>query len=268
MLQTILLTGATDGIGLATAKKLATQGHHLILHGRNLDKLQTVQKQLLLLAESSKVDIVIADLSDLQDVKKLADNIKKSYNRLDVLINNAGVFKVANAKNANNLDLRFVVNSIAPFYLTTLLSSLLGPTGRVINLSSAAQAKVDHQALLGKVNLEDMQAYAQSKLAIRLWSKGLSIKENYPTLIAVNPGSLLASKMVKEGFGIAGNDISIGADILTKLTTDEDIASHNGEYYDNDLGRYSSDIDLIEEQQMARQVIESTESILQELNLN
>lgn len=85
-----------------------------------------------------------------------------------------------------------------------------------------------------------MDAYAQSKLAITIWSRALAQElPNGPAIIAVNPGSLLASKMVKEGFGVAGNDLRIGADILSRLALDPGFAEHSGEYWDNDAGRFA-----------------------------
>jgi NAD(P)-dependent dehydrogenase (short-subunit alcohol dehydrogenase family) len=108
----------------------------------------------------------------------------------------------------------------------------------VVNLSSAAQAPVNLQALNGLVSLTEMEAYAQSKLALTMWSQqySMEVKDSGPILIAVNPGSLLASKMVKEGFGIAGNDLSIGANILTRLTLEEEFSNASGLYFDNDIG--------------------------------
>jgi NAD(P)-dependent dehydrogenase (short-subunit alcohol dehydrogenase family) len=86
-----------------------------------------------------------------------------------------------------------------------------------------------------------MEAYSQSKLAITMWTSYLAelYKESGPTFIAVNPGSLLASKMVKEGFGFAGHDINIGAKILTRMALDNDIDSYSGQYFDNDKGEFS-----------------------------
>lgn len=262
MQKTILITGATDGIGLATAKMLVSLGHNLIIHGRNSSKLNDVKKQLMALSAEAKIDSVIADLSELKQVEKLAKNVLEKFPKLDVLINNAGVFKVTNTRSIDGLDVRFAVNSVAPYYLTELLMPLLSKAGRVVNLSSAAQAPVNLQALLGKIALEDMQAYAQSKLAIRLCSKSLSLLKNTPTCIAVNPGSLLATKMVKEGFGMVGNDLSIGANVLTYIALDDDMFLHNGEYFDNDLGRFSNDIPATQEIEMAGQVVETIKTIL------
>lgn len=92
MQKTILITGATDGIGLATAKMLVSLGHNLIIHGRNSSKLNDVKKQLMALSAEAKIDSVIADLSELKQVEKLAKNVLEKFPKLDVLINNAGVF--------------------------------------------------------------------------------------------------------------------------------------------------------------------------------
>ena len=86
-----------------------------------------------------------------------------------------------------------------------------------------------------------MGAYAQSKLAITIWSRELAKKlNNGPVVVAVNPGSLLASKMVKEGFGVAGKDLQIGADILCEAAIGESFADASGQYFDNDQGRFAS----------------------------
>ena len=111
--------------------------------------------------------------------------------------------------------------------------------GRVINLSSAAQSSVDIDALSGKkTDLDDFEAYAQSKLAITMWSRVLAdeLGSQGPAIIAVNPGSLLASKMVKDGFGVAGNDLNIGVDILCRLALGDEFADASGQYFDNDKG--------------------------------
>lgn len=268
MQKIILLTGATDGIGRATAEMLVSQGHHVLLHGRNPAKLAQVEKSLSGLPGDGSVESHVADLSRLQDVEKLARAIAEQHKKLDVLINNAGVFKIADPVTSDGLDARFAVNTIAPYLLTQRLLPLLGASARVVNLSSAAQSPVDAQALTGKVMLsDDFAAYAQSKLALTMWSRqmSLSLGDDGPAIIAVNPGSLLASKMVQEGFGVAGNDIGIGAGILTRAALDDEFASASGQYFDNDSGRFASPhADALDAQKSAA-VVQAIETVLAEI---
>jgi len=235
MSKTILVTGATDGIGLETAKMLAEGGHTLLLHGRNPAKLEAAKA-----AVGSVAETYTADLSDLAQVEALAEAIVARHDRLDVLINNAGVLKAPDPVTADGLDLRFVVNTLAPYLLTRRLLPLMDGAGRVVNLSSAAQAPVDTGAMAGGRRLDDMDAYAQSKLALTMWSRAMAREmPGGPVIVAVNPGSLLASKMVKEGFGIAGNDLRIGADILVRAALSDEFADASGRYFDNDAGRFA-----------------------------
>lgn len=237
MKKTILITGSTDGIGLETDKMLAAQGHKVLLHGRNPKKLEET-KQIV----GGDVESYEADLSNLDEVKALAKEVAVKHTKLDVLINNAGVYKVADPITKEGLDVRFMVNTIAPYLLTQKLLPLLGTSARVVNLSSAAQAPVDLDALVGQVNLPDGEAYAQSKLALTMWSRymAISLKDEGPIIIAVNPKSFLGSKMVKEAYGVAGNDLSIGADILVRAALSDEFSDASGKYFDNDIEQFSS----------------------------
>jgi len=206
----------------------------------------------------------LADLSNLSAVKSLAEKISADCNSLDVLINNAGVYKISDPITTSGIDVRFIVNTIAPFLLTQKLTPLLGKSGVVLNLSSAAQSPVDLNALQGKSQLADMEAYSQSKLAITMWSESLANKNkgNGPSIIAVNPGSLLASKMVKEGFGIAGHDINIGANILVHLAVEIEASNYSGQYFDNDKGEFSSAPPDVMDIEKSEKIIEVMEEIL------
>lgn len=240
--KTILITGSTDGIGLETAKRLAANGHQVLLHGRSEAKLDDAEAALRAENGGGTIERFAADLSRPADVAAFADEIVDRHDRLDVLINNAGVFKTPNPTTADGLDVRFAVNTIAPYLLTRRLLPVLDSSGRVVNLSSAAQAPVDAAAMTGQRRLSDGEAYAQSKLALTMWSRHLAAElgNDGPAIIAVNPGSLLATKMVKEGYGMAGNDIGIGADILTRAALSDEFSDASGAYYDNDSGRFAN----------------------------
>ena len=243
MPKTILITGATDGIGLETAKLLVAQGHTILLHGRNAAKLETIETQLSALSGAGHVESYRADLSRLADVESLAQSVAASHTTLDVLINNAGVLKTTDTVTADGLDVRFMVNAIAPYQLSQRLLPLFSTSGRIVNVASAAQAPVSLDALMGRVQLtDDMAAYAQSKLALIMWSRHLASlwQDNGPMVVAVNPGSLLGSKMVKEGFGIAGKDLQIGANVLIRAAIADEFATASGQYFDNDSGRFAA----------------------------
>ena len=234
MPKTILITGATDGIGLLTAKTLAAGGHAVLLHGRNPEKLRAASAEIGGSSES-----YVADFSRLADVAAMAEQILERHDQIDVLINNAGVLKTSSPQTPEGLDARFVVNAFAPYLLTKRLLPIIPKTGRVVNLSSAAQAPVDVRAMAGNAALDDMNAYAQSKLAITIWTRELAKDlPDGPVIVAVNPGSLLASKMVKEGFGVAGHDLQIGADILRRAALEDEFAQASGKYFDNDAGAF------------------------------
>jgi NAD(P)-dependent dehydrogenase (short-subunit alcohol dehydrogenase family) len=241
MPKTILITGATDGIGRETAHRLSAEGHHLLLHGRSAKKLAVVAEDLGRISGAGPVETYRADLSRLSEVAAFADKIATQHKCIDVLINNAGVFHTDAPITEEGLDIRFVVNTLAPALLTRRLLPLIPADGRIVHLSSAAQAPVDLDALAGKRRLEPSAAYAQSKLALTIWSQVLAkeLGTNGPVSVAVNPGSLLATKMVKEGYGIEGNDVGIGADILVRAATTEEFAESSGRYFDNDAGRFA-----------------------------
>ncbi len=239
-MSTIMITGATDGIGLETAKHLASLGHDLVLHGRNLDKLAAARGAVEERRPGSVVATEPADLSNLADVDALGE--KAANHRIELLVNNAGVYHTDHPMTGSGLDVRFVVNTIAPYRLTRLLLPALPADGRVVNLSSAAQVSVDLRALTGERRLDHGGAYAQSKLALTMWTRHLAdhLDTHAPVIVAVNPGSLLATKMVKEGFGIAGNDIDQGVDILTRAATGDEFADATGRYFDNDSGHFAN----------------------------
>ncbi len=242
MQKTILITGATDGIGLETAKMLVVQGHNVLLHGRNQAKLKNIVNELSALAEGGKIESYVADLSRMADVVKVGEAITSKHQKLDVLINNAGVFVVPESGTDDGLDVRFAVNTIAPYLLTQKLLPLMGDSSRVINLSSAAQAPVDLRALTGNISrLSAGDAYAQSKLALTMWSFDMAstLGNDGPVIIAVNPKSFLGSKMVKQAYGSNGHDLRIGADILCKAALSDEFAGASGKYFDNDIGRFA-----------------------------
>ena len=172
-----LVTGATDGIGRATAARLLQQGHQVILHGRNADKLAMVAADL---AELGDIDTKLADFASLADVSGLADEICADHGRLDVLVNNAGLLTDHRQLSHDGFELTFAVNYLAPWLLTNRLLTLLGKSApaRVVNVASTAMGG-------GRINMADLQAeqsfdgwtaYANSKLANVLFSNQLAEK--------------------------------------------------------------------------------------------
>ena len=242
MKKTILITGSTDGIGKATAKMLAQKGHHVLIHGRNEQKLAAVENELNKFDAPARIDTYAADISDFNEVVQLAKRVQDNHQSLDVLINNAGVYKVPNKTTPSGLDIRFAVNTIAPYLLTLKLIDTMDKDGRVINLSSAAQAPFDLSVFTKDRRLSDDAAYAQSKLALTMWSRYLAQTqdENSPAIIAVNPASFIGSKMVKDAYGVQGKDLQVGADILVKAALSDEFASASGLYFDNDKGEFAN----------------------------
>ena len=242
MTKTILITGSTDGIGKLAALNLAKAGHQVYLHGRDAEKLDSVIAEVKAVATGAAVDNIggfVADFSDLNAVRKMAAEVNKKLPKLDVLINNAGINTTASAMTKDGLDVRFVVNYLAPRELTNALLPLLKKSSkaRIVNLSSAAQDPISYKAFVGQERLDDKDAYAQSKLALTMWSMDLAdtVAADDINVIAVNPGSLLNTKMVDEAYGEYWSSADKGANILAELAISDEFANDSGKYFDNDI---------------------------------
>lgn len=234
----ILITGSTDGIGKLAAIKLAQEGHHIYIHGRSEAKLNNVIAEIKSLSNNPNIKGYVADFSDLKAVSTMAKQVKSEIEKLDVLINNAGIFHTPQETTKDGLDIRFAVNYFAPYILTKKLMPLLNNSiaERIINLSSAAQSTVSIDALKGNKQLSVNEAYAQSKLALTMWSFHLATLQKTPTVIAVNPGSLLNTKMANEAYGKHWSPADKGANILYDLALSNEYNSITGKYFDNDKG--------------------------------
>lgn len=264
MKKTILITGSTDGIGKLAAIKLAKDGHTIYLHGRNSEKLEKVISEVKVAADNENIKGFIADFSDLGAVKQMMLQVKEQLAHLDVLINNAGVLKTPTAITKDNLDIRFTVNYFAPYLLTRTLIPLLekGTASRIINLSSAAQSAVSEAALAGKLSVGINEGYAQSKLALTMWSFELAKLLKNIAVIAVNPGSLLNTKMVIEGYGKFWSSADKGANILYDLAVSSEYDGVTGKYFDNDKGSFGQAHPDAYNQVEINKLLDATDGIL------
>lgn len=200
--QTVIITGATNGIGKSTAEALAGKGAHLVLVGRNPAKAKAVQAELIEKTGNKKIDILIADLSSMAQVKQLGKEILEKYSVIDVLINNAGAFIQERTETVDGFELTFALNHLAYFLLTRDLLDRIksNPNGaRIINLSSAAhkQGKIDFNDLMMKTGYSGFKSYCNSKLANVLFTYELArqLEGSKVTVNAVHPGA------VSTGFG-------------------------------------------------------------------
>ena len=239
MTKRILLTGSTDGIGRLAAARLAAQGHTVCLHGRSQAKLEALQQELLQHNPEAQLHTVCADLSDLTALPALAQAVAVCMPALDVIINNAGVYVSPSRFTPQGLDVRMAVNFLAPVALTRALLPQLrqGQAPLVINLSSAAQSEVSLEVLKGSAEVVEGTAYAQSKLAFTMWTFHAAQIHPEVDWIAVNPGSLLNTRMVQEAFGTHWSPPEKGADLLVKLANWPRPEELNGQYFDNDKGQ-------------------------------
>lgn len=273
-MKTILITGSTDGIGKLAAAKFANDGHSVYLHGRNAEKLASVIDELKQQTGNQNIDGFVADFSDLDAVKKMATQVSKTLPIIDVLINNAGILRISNT-NIKRLDIRFVVNYFAPYLLTkSLLPALKNSThARLINLSSAAAQAPDSlslAALSGSETLEEYPAYAQSKLALSMWSFYLAKSQPEIKTVALNPGSLLNTNMVSEAFGQHWSSAEKGANIIYKLAVSDEFNDASGKYFDNDLagkddnaqGTFGDPHPLVHNQSAIHELVTKTDQIL------
>ncbi|MEL6989255.1 MAG: SDR family NAD(P)-dependent oxidoreductase [Bacteroidota bacterium] len=237
-MKTILITGSTDGIGKLAAIQLAKEGPTNYLHGRNFDKLQRVIAEVQDATTNKNIDGFVADFSDINAVKQMANKILEKVSKIDILINNVGIFKTSTTSGSKGFDVRLVVNYFAPYVLTNTILPLLkkSQNPRIVNLSSAAQAHVTDAALAGHDIRIASEAYAQSKLALTMWSFAFAKAHPDITTIAVNPGSLLNTRMANEAYGQHWSPATKGSDILYDLAISEAYKDSSGSYFDNDKG--------------------------------
>jgi NAD(P)-dependent dehydrogenase (short-subunit alcohol dehydrogenase family) len=238
--QTILITGATSGLGEELAKALAGLGATLLLHGRDPERgLETVRK-IKEMTGNDKIQFYRADLSSLREVNELARQIIADASRLEVLINNAGVGFGKDASkrelSQDGYELRFAVNYLAPYLLTERLTSLLKAStpARIVNVASVGQAPLDFANIMLTRGYSGVTAYRQSKLAMIAWTFDLAerLAGTGVTVNALHPASLMPTKMVLEAGWQTMSSVEEGLKATLRLVIDPALENVTGEYFD------------------------------------
>ncbi|MDN5853290.1 MAG: SDR family NAD(P)-dependent oxidoreductase, partial [Actinomycetia bacterium] len=196
--RTVLVTGATTGIGRATAVGLATMGAHVAITGRDRGRTEDAAREIRA-AGGAQVDVFVADLSSQVQVRRLAGEVLGALPRIDVLVNNVGGYWNTRHVTADGLERTFALNHLAPFLLTGLLLDRLtqGAPARVITVASGAHAmgRIDFDDLQGQRSYSGSRAYDQSKLANVLFSYELArrCRGSGVTANALHPGMVSTS---------------------------------------------------------------------------
>lgn len=233
----ILITGSTDGIGLATARQLARQGHELALHGRTADKAQQACDTVRQGLPRAKLHSCHADLSSLSEVARMAEDLNARLPRLDVLINNAGVYLTTPQLSQNGYEMTWAINHLAHFLLTLRLLPLLKKSSepRVVTMSSMVHSdgRIHLAGVRSTEHYEAYHAYANSKLANALFARELARREPWLTSNSLHPG-VINTKLLHAAFSIQGSDVSEGARISVLLATSPEVKGISGKYFDHD----------------------------------
>ena len=251
-----MVTGATSGLGQVTARVLAQRGATVIVMGRSLEKSTATVDQIREKTRNAEVEFMIADLSVQKDVRQLAQQFKNRYQRLDVLVNNAGAVSYKRQETIDGIEMTFAVNYLGHFLLTNLLLETLKASApaRIINVSSGlhGRAKIDFDDLQSKKSYSGTGAYGRAKLAVVLFTYELArrLEGTGVTVNVVNPG-LVATKFGQEGSRVMGfmkrmvnvfaKSPEEGAQTTIYLATSPDAEKVTGKYFENQKAVESSE---------------------------
>ena len=257
--KVVLITGSTSGIGKAAAKGLAGMGAEVVVTGRNRRQGESAVEDIRSESGNDRVSLLLADLAAQAEVRRLAKEFRASHGRLDVLINNAGLYKTRRTETPDGIEMTLAVNHLAPFLLTNLLLDLLKKSApsRVINVSSEAER-------WGKIDLDDLQSerryrgfpvYGKSKLANIMFTYELAerLRGTGVTSNCMHPGSVNTNMGKNErGVGILlfrafkpfMRSPEKGADTLVYLAASPDVKGRTGEYFiDREVATPSEEAD-------------------------
>jgi retinol dehydrogenase-12 len=241
-----LITGATEGIGRVTALELARKGFTVVLAARDAARAEGVKREITVSTGRTDVDYILADLSSLRQVRQLAATFQQRYPRLDVLINNAGIFAPARKMTEDGFESSYQVNYLSPFLLTQLLLEDLGRSeqGRIINLSSSVytMGKFNPQNLQSEKSFSVIGTYAASKLLMLLFTVELArrLSDTRITANALHPGIVRTRMMLRAPgafrvmaylslpFSISPQQ---GAETTVYLAASPEVSTLSGEYF-------------------------------------
>src|SRR5499426_4147132 len=236
--KTVLVTGSTHGVGRLVARRLADRGARVLIHGRD----RTPGEQLLneiRAAKRGSAAFLPADFSSLAEVRRLAGAVRQDYDRLDILINNAGIGSGGSAGrrevSQDGHELRFAVNYLAGFLLTRVLLPLLmlGKPARIVNVASLGQHPIDFDDVMLTRGYSGSRAYAQSKLAQIMFAFDLA-RELDPATATVNclhPATYMATTMVRQSGVTPISTVEEGAEAILNLVLSEALNGRTGEFY-------------------------------------
>jgi NAD(P)-dependent dehydrogenase (short-subunit alcohol dehydrogenase family) len=232
-MKTILITGSTDGIGRETAKELADKGQRIIIHGRSQNKAQEVKEELDSINPEAEHKIVIADLNSQQQVIDLSNQLKDEEAKIDVLINNAGIYQNSLEFSEDKIEKTIAVNYHSHFILTLLLIPLLEESTdpRIINFSSMVHAhNLNVDNIWDPINFNGSQAYSDSKLAMILFTFKLDKILDNITVNCLHPG-VINTKLLRQGWGAGGSSVEKGAETPVYLALSDEVRRESGSYY-------------------------------------
>jgi len=236
--RTILITGSTDGVGRMVARRLGAPGALIFVHGRDRQRGEEVVSAIE--AAGGEARFLQADLSSLDDVRALAAAVSQQTDRLDILINNAGIGSGApgapRRTNAAGCELRFAVNYLAGFLLTSRLLPLLKRSvpARIVNVASAGQQAIDFDDVMLTRGYSGARAYMQSKLAQVLFTFDLAreLEGTGVASLCLHPASYMATTMVREAGVSPWSRVEDGAEAILNLAISPPMEGRSGLYFD------------------------------------
>jgi NAD(P)-dependent dehydrogenase (short-subunit alcohol dehydrogenase family) len=225
-----LVTGSTDGLGREVARRLAADGAHVIIHGRNVERGTAVVAEIARGGKGS-ARFYQADFASLAEVRRLASEIRRDYARLDVLVNNAGVITQQRTLSYDGHEMQFAVNYLAGYQLTYALLPLLesGRSPRLVNVSSIAAAPIDFTDVMLSRGFTSGRAYGQSKLAQVMFTIDLAeeLKSKGIVVQALHPATYMNTTMVMAAGGTPRSTVEEGAAaVMHAIATDAPSGSY------------------------------------------
>ena len=235
----ILVTGSTDGIGKATAAVLLERGTDVILHGRSATKGEAVRTEFKKQGKEIS-DLVIADLSDMGQVRSMAADIISRYSRLDVLVNNAGTYRKERELTQDGIEMTIAVNYLGPFLLTHLLLPLLRKSNpsRIVTVASGAHedvTEIDWDNLPAQPEYDPWKAYAFSKFCDIVFTFVIArqLERRGVTANCLHPGVVNTRLLHSASPGMQGISPEEGAKTSVYLAVSPAVAGISGQYFEN-----------------------------------